>query len=266
MKKLYTLKDLKKKYDPDKVIAQIEENFVLHKYTLINLLSIDSCPLSNYKQERQLSFLETKGQDDAELIKEIAEMLRDAIYFMTLSKKERTNVTQKMRSFASELVDAQVIRINLFIDDPLLVLPYSSNKNSNQPEILNEITEVLRCLESGLKIEQDYWANIPRAGYLSGLQVSMGEFFMRMNQMGMSQKDQITMVQQIFYDFKVDWEEGARENIKVSLQQPALDIFHKRKMHFDSIIGINNATTLSTNYVSELTSAFNVYKSELRRF
>ena len=88
MKKLYTLKDLKKKYDPDKVIVQIEENFVLHKYTLINLLSIDSCPLSNYKQERQLSFLETKGQDDAELIKEIAEMLKDAIYFMTLSKKE----------------------------------------------------------------------------------------------------------------------------------------------------------------------------------
>ncbi len=55
--------------------------------------------------------------------------------------------------------------------------------------------------------------------------------------MGMSQKDQITMVQQIFDEFKVDWEEGARENIKVSLQQPALDIFHKRKMHFDSIIG-----------------------------
>ena len=266
MKKLYTLKDLKKKYDPDKVIVQIEENFVLHKYTLINLLSIDSCPLSNYKQERQLSFLETKGQDDAELIKEIAEMLRDAIYFMTLSKKERTNVTQKMRSFAIELVDAQLMRINLFIDDPLLALPYSSDNESDQPEFLNEIIEVLGCIESGLKIEQAYWENIPRAGYLSGLQVSMGDFFMRMNQMGMSQKDQITMVQQIFDEFKVDWEEGARENIKVSLQQPALDIFYKRKMHFDSIIGINNTTTLSTNYVSELTSAFNVYRSELRRF
>ena len=143
MKKLYTLKDLKKKYDPDKVIVQIEENFVLHKYTLINLLSIDSCPLSNYKQERQLSFLETKGQDDAELIKEIAEMLKDAIYFMTLSKKERTNVTQKMRSFAIELVDAQLMRINLFIDDPLLALPYSSDNDSDQPELLNEIIEVL---------------------------------------------------------------------------------------------------------------------------
>ena len=181
MKKLYTLKDLKKKYDPDKVIVQIEENFVLHKYTLINLLSIDSCPLSNYKQERQLSFLETKGQDDAELIKEIAEMLRDAIYFMTLSKNERTNVTQKMRSFAIELVDAQLMRINLFIDDPLLALPYSSDNDSDQPEFLNEIIEVLGCIESGLKIEQAYWESIPRAGYLSGLQVSLGDFFMRMN-------------------------------------------------------------------------------------
>ena len=90
MKKLYTLKDLKKKYDPDKVIVQIEENFVLHKYTLINLLSIDSCPLSNYKQERQLSFLETKGQDDAELIKEIAEMLRGCNLFYDFIK-EGTN-------------------------------------------------------------------------------------------------------------------------------------------------------------------------------
>ena len=84
--------------------------------------------------------------------------------------------------------------------------------------------------------------------------------------MRMSQKDQITLVQQIFDEFKVDWEEGARENIKVSLQQPALDIYRKRKMYFDSIIGINNTSTLSKNHVSELTSMFNLYRSELRRF
>ena len=64
MKKLYTLKELKSKYEPDKVIGAIEENFVIHKVTLVNLLSIDSCPLSKYKQERQMSFLETKGPDD----------------------------------------------------------------------------------------------------------------------------------------------------------------------------------------------------------
>ena len=86
MKKIYTLKELKSKYEPDKVIGAIEENFVIHKVTLVNLLSIDSCPLSKYKQERQMSFLETKGPDDEELVKEITEKLHDAIYFMTLPK------------------------------------------------------------------------------------------------------------------------------------------------------------------------------------
>ena len=266
MRKLYTLEELKSKYEPDKVISAIEENFVIQKFTLINLFSIDSCPLSKYKQERQMSFLETKAPDDEELIKEITEKLHDAIYFMTLSKKDRTLATQKMRSFANDLVEVQLMRTKLFIEDPLLVSPYPSDKESEQPEILTEIIEVLECIESGLELEKSYWENIPRAGYLSGLQVSMGEFFMRLNQIGVSQKDQITLVQQIFDEFKVDWEEGARENIKVSLQQPALEILQNRKMHFDSIIGVNQTTALSKNFVAELTSAFNIYRSQLRRF
>ena len=266
MKKLYTLKDLKKKYDPDKVIDQIEENFVLHKYTLINLLSIDSCPLSNYKQERQLSFLETKGKDDAELIKEIAEMLRDAIYFMTLSKKERTNVTQKMRSFAIELVDAQLMRINLFIDDPLLALPYSSDNDSDQSELLNEIIEVLGCIESGLKIEQAYWESIPRAGYLSGLQVSMGDFFMRMNQIGMTQKDQISLIQHIFDNFEVDWEEGDRENIKISIQQPAIDYYKTNQEEIQKISGALFSRTLDNSILSNLVDQAILLSKRIRRF
>ena len=176
MKKLYTLKELKSKYEPDKVIGAIEENFVIHKVTLVNLLSIDSCPLSKYKQERQMSFLETKGPDDEELVKEITEKLHDAIYFMTLPKKDRTLVTQRMRSFANELIDTQLNRIKLFSDDPLLSLPFSSDKELEQSEMLAEVIEILGCIESGLELEKSYWENIPRAGYLSGLQVSMGEF------------------------------------------------------------------------------------------
>ena len=261
MKKLYTLKELKSKYEPDKVIGAIEENFVIHKVTLVNLLSLDSCPLSKYKQERQMSFLETKGPDDEELVKEITDKLHDAIYFMTLPKKDRTLVTQRMRSFANELIDTQLNRIKLFSDDPILALPFSSDKELEQSEMLAEVIEILGCIESGLELEKSYWENIPRAGYLSGLQV-----FMRLNQFGMSQKDQITLVQQIFVEFKVDWKEGARENIKVSLQQPALEILQHRKMHFDSILGFNQVTPLPKNFVAELTSAFNVYRSQLRRF
>ena len=66
MRKLYTLEELKSKYEPDKVISAIEENFVIHKFTLINLFSIESCPLSKYKQERQMSFLDTKVPDVAQ--------------------------------------------------------------------------------------------------------------------------------------------------------------------------------------------------------
>jgi len=60
MRKLYTLEELKSKYEPDKIISAIEENFVIHKFTLINLFSIESCPLSKYKQERQLRPLITQ--------------------------------------------------------------------------------------------------------------------------------------------------------------------------------------------------------------
>jgi len=266
MKKLYNLKDLKSKYEPDKVISAIEENFVIHKFKIISLLSIDSCPLSKYKQERQMSFLESDGPDDEELVKEVANTLHDAIYFMTLSKKKRTSVTQKMRSFAIDLIDSQLGRIKLFSEDMLLELPFSTKKDVEKPQILNEVIDVLGCIESGLEIEKSYWENIPRAGYLSGLQVSMGKFFVKLNQIGMSQKDQITLVQQILDEFKVDWQEGARENIKVSLQLPSLEILNHRKMHFDNIMGAEQVTSLSKNIVAGLTSTFNIYRSQLRRF
>lgn len=266
MKKLFNLKDLKSKYEPDKVISAIEENFVIHKFKLISILSIDACPISKYKKERQMSFLEEDGPDDEVLVKEIANTLHDAIYFMKLSKKKRTNVTQKMRSFAIDLIKSQLGRVKLFSKDLLLELPFSTNIDIEKPKILNEVIDVFGCIESGLEIEKSYWENIPRAGYLSGLQVSMGKFFVKLNQIGMSQKDQITLVQQILDEFKVDWKEGARENIKVSLQQPSLEILNHRKMHFDNIIGTEQVTSLSKNIVAELISTFNIYRSQLRRF
>ena len=266
MKKLYSLKELKSKYEPEKVISEIEESFVIHKFKLISLLSIESCPLSRYKQDRQMSFLEANQPDDEELVKEVVNTLHDAIYFMNLSKKKRTSITQKMRSFAIDLIDSQLAKVKLFSEGMLLDLPFAKNKDIEIPQILNDVIDVLNCIESGLKIEKSYWGNIPRAGYLSGLQVSMGKFFVKLNQIGMSQKDQVTLVQQIFDEFKVDWEEGARENIKVSLQQPSLEIVHYRKMHFDSIMGAEQVTSLSKNIVAELTTVFNIYRSQLRRF
>ena len=107
---------------------------------------------------------------------------------------------------------------------------------------------------------------MPRAGYLSGLQVSMGDFFYLLKKIGMSQKDQITLVEQVFEEFKVDWKEGARGNIKISLQQPALEIFDKRNNDFKKVFDSDQIMGVEKNIISELTSFFSKYQSQLRRF
>ena len=51
----------------------------------------------------------------------------------------------------------------------------------------------------------------------------------------MNQKDQISLIQYIFDEFDVDWEEGDRENIKVSVQQPSLDYQIKHQEEIQKI-------------------------------
>ena len=46
----------------------------------------------------------------------------------------------------------------------------------------------------------------------------MGKFFTSLKTIGFTQKDQITIVQNLFNTFNVDWKEGDRDNIKISLQ------------------------------------------------
>ena len=61
MKKLYTLKELKSKYEPDKVIRAIEGNFVIHKVTLVYYRSILAHCLSISRKDR-CHFWRPKGQ------------------------------------------------------------------------------------------------------------------------------------------------------------------------------------------------------------
>ena len=82
----------------------------------------------------------------------------------------------------------------------------------------------------------------------------------------MSQKDQITLVQQLFSLFNVDWDEGVRENIKNSLQQPSLEILVKRKSSFDNPLGLEQENILKKNNLVELLKVFYTYRDQLRRF
>ena len=73
---------------------------------LLATLSHADSPLIRYSANLQISFLDPDQKQD-DLINKAASLLKDALYFMMLPKKERTSVTQRMR--------ANTIRFLIFI-------------------------------------------------------------------------------------------------------------------------------------------------------
>ena len=121
-------------------------------------------------------------------------------------------------------------------------------------------------IKKDLELENDYWSNLSRSGYLTGFQNSMGEFFETLKKLGMTQKDQITLVQRLFDDFEVDWNEGDRENIKLSLQLPALANYEKSQRDIKQISSTFFSKSLSEDLVLDLIDHARIMKKRLRRF
>ena len=94
----------------------------------------------------------------------------------------------------------------------------------------------------------------------------MGKFFITLKSLGMNQKDQITLVQRLFDDFEVDWDEGDRENIKLSLQLPALENYKLMQQNIQKITSSLFSKSLNDNLVSNLVEQAVIFKKRLRRF
>ena len=268
MKKSTTVKELQKEYNPKKIIDAVEKSFQKHREQLISIIGHPDSPILNYHQNQQISFLE-KNQDQNTIIDEVVESLKDAVYFMALNKKERTRITQRMRSFESAYVNAVLERINHFLEEPELLRPPSwstSSQKRRQGGISGSINDLMQALRSNLEIEVQYWENVSRAGYLTGLQMSMGKFFVILRDLSMSQKDQITIVQSLFDSFHVDWDEGDRENIKMSLQKPALANYEKQRQELRQISSRPFSKTLTPEMILTLEELTYLYKKYLRRF
>ena len=265
MRNILTTQQLRDKYDPDSVLQGIESSYTENLDKLISILSHPNSPLITYSLNLQISFLETNQKQD-ELISEGASLLKDTLYFMILSKKERTNTTQKMRSYYSEVLKNQLIRVQLVLDDPEVGAPKHSIDPSSNHKGMQQVQSILSVIKKSLVIESEYRENLTRIGYLTGLQVSMGYFFLFLKKIGMTQKDQISLVQHIFDEFQVDWEEADRENIKVSIQQPALD--HYRSMQNDSqkISGVLFSNALDDSTLSNLVDQAMLLSKRIRRF
>ena len=118
MKNLLTTDQLREKYDPESILKDIDKTFEANFEKLISSLTHKDCPLNKYDQDIQISFLDSEPNDSDDLVKKVASLLKDTIYFMTLSKKDRTKVTQNMRAYYSDMVKNQLYRIEQLLDDP----------------------------------------------------------------------------------------------------------------------------------------------------
>ena len=265
MKNILTTQQLRDKHDPDSVLQGIESFYEENLDKLITILSHADSPLLKYSSNLQISFLELNQKQD-ELINEAASLLKDTLYFMMLSKKQRTSTTQRMRAYYSEVLKNQLTRVQLVLDDPEIGAPKHSTDPSSNHKGFQQVQSILNVIKKSLVIESKYRKSLTRIGYLTGLQVSMGYFFVFLKKIRMTQKDQISLVQHIFDEFKVDWEEADRENIKVSIQQPALD--HYRSMQHDSqkTSGVLFSNALDDSTLANLVDQAALLSKRIRRF
>ena len=122
MKNLFTTERLRQKYNPDFILEDIEKYYSENQEKLIKVLSSSDCPLSHYKSDSQISFLKL-AMMITKLFKKVAYLLKDTIYFMMLTKSERTSVTRTMRGYYTELIKNHLIRVNIILEDSEIASP-----------------------------------------------------------------------------------------------------------------------------------------------
>ena len=265
MKNILTTQQLRKKYDPDSILKGIESHYKKNLDKLSSILSQPDSPLTKYSSNHQISFLESDQKKD-DFIEEASSMLKDALYFMMLSKKERTLVTQRMRAYYSDVVKNQLNRVEIILDDQEIGSPEHSTDPNVNHKGMRQVKIILNLVRKSLSQEHEYRKRLNRAGYLTGLQVSMGKFFVFLKKIGMTQKDQISLIQHIFDNFEVDWEEGDRENIKISIQQPAIDYYKTNQEEIQKISGALFSRTLDNSILSNLVDQAILLSKRIRRF
>ena len=267
MKNLLTTKQLRSKYDPDTVLRDIDSSYEKNIEKIKSCIAHRDSPIHNYNIVQQLSFLETDpNEHHSHLVNDLLFTLKDAIYFMGLSKKERLNTTQKMRAYYSGLINNYLERVKVLTQDPELLAPRQLNDPIPKHKGIAMVFDILMFIKKDLESEQRYRRDIPRAGHLTGLQIAMGKFFNNLKFHGVSQKDQITIVQNLFNSFGVDWEEGDRDNIKLSLQKPAIEYYNKINKDVQNISGYHYPKSLNDNMITNMIEQTVIFKKRIRRF
>ena len=131
---------------------------------------------------------------------------------------------------------------------------------------MQQVFDILNIVKISLENEYNRRMKSNRIGYLTGLQVSMGGFFTFLNSIKMNQRHQISLVQKLFDDFNVDWEERDRENIKLSLQKPALNYYKSTKEEINQISTLLFSNDIDISTMSNIVDHAVLLKKRSSRF
>ena len=265
MKNLFTTEQLRQKYKPDSILNNIEQFYSENLEKLMEVLSHSDSPLNHYKSDSQISFLELSENDD-EVFQKAASLLKDTIYFMMLTKSERTNVTRTMRGYYRQLIRNHLIRVDIILEDSEIASPRHIPDPYIKHQGMDQVYKILKIVQKTLYLEYECRKKQTRSGYLTGLQVSMAGFFAYLKKIGMTQKHQLTLVQHLFDGFNLDWEEGARDNIKHSLQIPALSYYRSYREDLQKLSSSIFSSSVDQSLLSNLVDHAIILKKRIGRF
>ena len=266
MKSYFNSKKNREKHRPDKVLKKIKNSYENNSHKLILSLTKESSPLLNYNYNSQLSFLEMKKEDNKKLIEELIISLQYTVFFMEVSKKERIKISKNMRLYFRYFIENQLSRINFFLEDFEFGNLKKTNNVNQSLSIIDPVILTLNYLRKYFELELRRIKSLPRVTYLTGFQVSMGPFLLKLKELGVKQKDQITIIKNLFDDFKVDWEVLDRENIKLSILKPAQNYLRINQKYENNIMEPKLTRFYSDDLISNFIEQAKVLKDEFKRF
>ena len=266
MKSYFNSKKNREKHRPDKVLKKIKHSYENNCHKLLSSLTKENSPLLNYNYNSQLSFLEMKKDDSKKLIEELTTLLQYAVFFMEVSKKERIKISKNMRLYFRYYIENQLSRIKFFLEDFEFGNLKTTNNVKQSVSIIDPVILTLTYLRNYFELELRRIKSLPRVTYLTGFQVSMGPFLLKLSKLGVKQKDQITIIKNLFDDFKVDWEVLDRENIKLSILKPAQNYLRINQKYENNIMEPKLTRFYSDDLISNFIEQAKVLKDEFKRF
>lgn len=205
MAKLLTTKQIQDKYKPNLIYKEIELAYKKNKKRLASFI----------KKHENILLNKSSTLSSSERITFYVESLKNAVYYLEKTEKERLEISKRLREYKRELNKNRFKRIDYIVLDKELC----EGVDTDIPQYMDMVYRILIRLKLDIIADQKF-LNSTKAGHLTGLRIGLFPFFDEMYSNQVRQKDQINIASDLFSEFKDNvW--LANDVVRVQLQQPA---------------------------------------------